>query len=41
MLCLEVYRPFEISLEKVPDMPPEESEDELNFTNDVDEKMEL
>jgi len=41
MLCLEVYRPFEISLEKVPDMPPEESEDEINFTNDVDEKMEL
>jgi len=32
MLCLEVYRPFEISLEKVPVMP-EDSDDGISFEN--------
>lgn len=35
MLCVEVYRPFEISLEKVPVMP-EEAEDAISFEDSRD-----
>jgi len=33
MLCLEVYRPFEITLEKVPVIPDETDDEGLGFEN--------
>lgn len=35
MLCLEVYRPFEISLEKVPLMPEEDEQISFEETREA------